>query len=305
MVDLMIETIDLTKTYKLKGKDQHIQALNNVNLSIKEGEIFGLLGPNGAGKTTLIEILTTLLQPTSGHVILDGINIHKHPAQAKSRLALMLGSDGLYYRLSAYANLKFFAKIYKVHNFKDKVNNLMAEFGLEKWLYQYVENFSSGMKMKLALVKTLLLDRRILFLDEPTLGLDVKSISFIIKKLKEVNSTIFMTSHDMSVVEKLCDRIAFINKGDILKIGTQEDIKKLEQTEIFIDAELNIDVNNLKNELETLSFIKEIFDSKKGLIIGLKERKYYRDLLAILSKYEIQKVKELDISLEELFIKLM
>ncbi|GAH97259.1 unnamed protein product, partial [marine sediment metagenome] len=111
-------------------------------------------------------------------------------------------------------------RIYEVPNYKEKISYLAKDFGLEKWLNQYVENFSSGMKMKLALCRTLLLDRKILFLDEPTLGLDVKSIALIIKKLKKLKKTIFLTSHDMGVVEKLCDRIAFINNGKIVKIGT-------------------------------------------------------------------------------------
>lgn len=301
----IIETFDLTKNYKLKGQNTKITALNKVNISVKEGEIFGLLGPNGAGKTTIIKILTTLLQPTSGYAIIDGYNILTSPKKSKSKVALMLESDMLYYRITGYDNLKFVSKIYKIPNYKEKINTMAKEFGLKKWLHQYVSNYSSGMKMKLALFRTILLNRKILFLDEPTLGLDVKTTSFIVNKLKNIQSTIFLTSHNMNVVEKLCNRIAFIDKGNILRIGTKEDLRKYGQHEIKIIVDIFENKNQLKRELEQQIFIKEIIDTKSGFIISLKKREYYKSLFSILSKYSLQRVKELDLTLEELFLKLI
>ncbi len=305
MVRNIIETFDLSKKYKLKGRKKEIIALNKVNISIKEGEIFGLLGPNGAGKTTMVQILTTLLQPTSGYAIIDGYNILKKPRQVKNRVGLMLESDMLYYRITAYDNLKFFSKIYDVSNYDKKIHNLAKEFGIEKWLNQYVENFSSGMKMKLALCRTLLLKPKILFLDEPTLGLDVQTTSFIVNKLKNLNRTIFLTSHDMNVVEKLCNRIAFINNGEIVKIGAQEEMKRLIQTEIKVVIEIVDNKNQLKFELDQKEFIKDIVYMNKGFIISLKSRENYQDLMLILSKYKILKIKEQDLSLEDLFLKIV
>jgi len=301
----IIETFDLTKKFKLKGKKKEITALNNVNLTIKEGEIFGLLGPNGAGKTTLIHILTTIKQPTSGYATIDGINILKNPKQTKDRIALMLDSSMLYFRITGYENLKFFCKIYNVPNYQEKINNMAKEFGLEKWLNQYVEHFSSGMKMKLALCRTLLLDRKILFLDEPTLGLDVKIISFIIDKIKKSKKTIFLTSHDMSVVEKLCDRVAFIDKGKILKVGTKDDIKRMMQKEIKIEVAINGSKNQLKAELNRREFVEEITSINGGFTVCLKKRDYYKDLLLVLGKYNILKVREQELSLEDLFLKII
>ena len=210
--DTIIETFGLSKIYHLKGKDKNIKALEDVNISIKKGEIFGLLGPNGAGKTTFIQILTTLLHPTSGYALIDGYHLIKEAKNVKSKVALMLESDMLYYRLTAYDNLKFFCKLYKVSNYQQKINDMVKLLGIEDWLGQYVEHLSSGMKMKLALARTLLLERDILFLDEPTLGLDVKTVNLFIEIIKNVESTVIFTSHDLSVVEKLCDRIAFINE---------------------------------------------------------------------------------------------
>jgi len=305
MVNNIIETFDLTKIYSLKGRTKEILALNNINISIKEGEIFGLLGPNGAGKTTLIQILTTLLQPTRGYAIVDGYNILKNPKQIKSKIGLMLESDMLYYRITGYDNLKFFSKIYDIPNYKEKIYDIADEFGLKKWLNQYVENFSSGMKMKLALCRTLLLNPKILFLDEPTLGLDVKSISFIINKLNNLNKTIFLTSHDMGVVEKLCDRIAFIDEGNIIKVGTKNEIEKLMHTEIKVELEILENKNQLKSELLQQDFIKEIIDTKNGLISILKSRNNYNNLLFIMGKYQVLKIKEQELSLEDLFLKII
>ncbi len=305
MTKNMIETFNLTKSYKLREKNKEIDALNNVNLSIKEGEIFGLLGPNGAGKTTFIQILTTLKQPTTGYALIDGYNIIKNPIQAKKKIALMLGFKMLYYRITAYENLKFFCRIYKIHNYKEKILKMADEFGLKKWMNQYVENFSSGMMMKLALMRTLLLDRKILFLDEPTSGLDVQTKSFIVDKIKNSESTIFITSHDMKVVEQVCNRIAFIDKGKIIKLGTKDDIQKLEHLDIAIEVEIEINKDHLKSELEQQTFIKEINGNQNGFEILINDRDYYQELLSILRKYKIRKVKEIEYSLEDLFLKLI
>ena len=301
----IIETFNLSKIYKLRNNHKGIEALKNINIHAKEGEIFGLLGPNGAGKTTLIQILTTLKQPTSGYALIDGYNILTNPKKAKSRVALMLENKMLYFRITAYDNLKFFCKIYKISNYKEKIDNIVKEFRLEKWLNQYVENLSRGMKMKLALCRTLLLDRKILFLDEPTLGLDVKSVSFIINKLKHMKNTIFLTSHDMNVVEKLCDRIAFINKGKIIKIGSKEDIVKLTNFENNIEINITKNKNQLISELRQYEFVRELHDIKNGLIVYIKNRIYYQNLLMILSKYEILRINDQSPSLEELFLKIV
>lgn len=301
----IIETYNLSKKYFLKGKKKEINALNGVNLSISEGEIFGLLGPNGAGKTTLIQILTTIKQPTSGYATINGFNILKNPKKAKSKIALMLENHMLYYRITAYKNLKFFCKIYKVPNYKEKILNLTKEFGLESWLNQYVENFSGGMKMKLALCRTLLLERDILFLDEPTLGLDVKSIEFIIDKLKNTGKTIFLTSHDMNVVEQLCDRVAFINNGNILKIGKKEEISKLFKEEIKIEIQIDGDKTEFISELNNQGLVTDIIDNEKSVLISLRDRKYYNDLIMILSKFNITKINEKKITLQNLFLKII
>jgi len=305
MVKNIIETFDLTKTYTLKRGKKEVKALNNVNISVKEGEIFGLLGPNGAGKTTMIQILTTLIQPTRGYAIIDGYNILKKPLNVQKRIALMLSNKMIYNRITGYDNLKYFCKIYSVQNYKQKIFDIAKEFGLQKWLNQYVEKFSSGMKLKLALCRTFLLERDILFLDEPTVGVDVESVSFIIDKIKNSGCTIFLTSHDIGVVEKLCNRVAFLNKGSVLKIGTKEEIKKFEQTEINIEIELLENKKELISELSQQNFVNNLLDTERGFIVSLKSRNSYKKLLLILGKFNILKIKEHDLSLEDLFLKII
>lgn len=295
---------NLTKIYQLKGHKKEIKALDKINLAIEAGEIFGLIGPNGAGKTTLIEILTTLKQPTSGHVMIDGIDLIKKPKLAKSRLSLMLGNSMLYHRMTGYDNLKFFCKIYKVPNYKKKIPDLVEEFELTKWLNQYVEYYSSGMKMKLALCRTLLLERKIMFLDEPTLGLDVKTKSFIINKLKKSNKTIFLTSHDMSIVDKLCDRIAFINNGNIIRIGTKKQVKQLFQKGVIIEIDILKNKESIQDSLENQPFITDLVKTEKGFEIRLNSRENFQNLLQLLVKYKILGIREQETTLENLFLEL-
>ena len=300
----IIQTFNLSKIYNLK-KGKSITALDDVNISILEGEKFGLLGPNGAGKTTMISILSTLIQPSSGYAIIDGVNILKNPNKIKSKNALMLGNDMIYYRITGYANLKFFCKIYGVKDYKEKIFQVSKEFGIDKWLNEYVERYSSGMKCKLSLCRILLSDPKILFLDEPTLGLDVKTTKFVIDKLKQSDKTVFLTSHNMDIVDKLCTKIAFINNGKIIKLGSKEEIRKLLQNRVTIFIGITENKSKLKEELERQRFIKGIIDKPKGFNIELLNREFYNELFPIFEKYKILKIQELDLSVEDLFLKIV
>ncbi len=304
MTQSVIETFDLSKTYKLKGRKAKIVALDKINFSVKKQEKFGLLGPNGAGKTTLVSILTTLLNPTSGYATVNGINLLKKPNLIKPKIGLMLGSDMLYNKATGYANLKFFCKIYEIANYKEKIQKVAEEFDLTKWLNEYVNRYSTGMKVKLALCRILLINPEILFLDEPTLGLDVKTTNLIIDKLKKLEKTIFLTSHNMTVVERVCDRIAFIDKGKIIKIGTQEELRKIIHKGIKFNIEINQPRDSLKLELDQQEFLNDTEETPTGIITYLNKRERLNNLLKILSKYPVFRVEEESISIEELFLKL-
>ena len=306
----IIETFDLSKVYHLKGRKKQMHALNNINICIKEGEKFGLLGPNGAGKTTMVSILTMLIQPTSGYAVIDGDSILKKPNIIKQKIALMLGNEMIYYRITGYANLKFFCKIYEIKDYKKKIEKIAQELGLEKWIHEYVERYSTGMKMKLALCRVLLLDPKILFLDEPMLGLDLKTTNFIIDKLKSLDKTVFLTSHNLNVLEKVCNKFAFIKDGSIILEGSKKELNNFFQQEIQIN--IVVDKNSqLRKSLEQEKFInnvKAIIDENKNIqeiTVWLKERKNYKDLFSILKDHNVIKIYEKELHIEDLFLKIM
>jgi ABC-2 type transport system ATP-binding protein len=301
----IIQTINLSKEYHLKGRNKKILALNNVNLEIYNGEKFGLLGPNGAGKTTLISLLNMIIQPTRGYAIIKGYNIIKHPNKVKQHIGLMLGSEMIYYRITGYQNLKFFAKIYEIPNYEQKIEEIAQKLEIENWMNEYVERYSTGMKTKLCIAKMLLINPEILFLDEPTLGLDVSTTNFILKKLQELEKTVILSTHNMSFVEKLCDRIAFINKGEIIKIGTKRDLQLIFQKGISIFIEISEKEELLLKNLLKQDFIKDCRKEKSGLVLTLRNREDYSKLFNILQIYHVTKIEELSLSIEDLFLKLV
>ena len=301
----VIETFNLTKRYKIRGKAQQLSALNKINLQIKEGEIFGLLGPNGAGKTTLVSILTSLIQPSEGYAKILGRNVLKEQYFIKKNVGLMLGADLIYYRITGYKNLKFFAKIYNIKNYEGKIKDIIEMLGLTNKLHQLVETYSSGMKIKLALARILLTDSKILFLDEPMLGLDPTIVSDLMTVLKNLNKTIMITSHQMNVVEAICSRIGFLKEGNIIKVDTKENFVKFLQKEIKIQIKINLDkIIELSDELSTLNYISDVERNKDNVYFNIQDRHCYPKIFGILQKYPIKQIKELETSLEDIFIKL-
>lgn len=303
----VIETFDLTKAYKLKTGGK-ILALDNINISINEGEIFGLLGPNGAGKTTLVSILSTLLQPTSGYAEIYGLDISKHgnAKKIKHKIGLMLGAEMIYFRMTGIDNLKFFSRLYRIKNSSQKIKDITTNLGIYNKLGEYVSSYSRGQKLRIALARVLLIEPEILFLDEPLLGLDPKTTRDLISILLKLNKTILLTSHQMHIVEQLCGRIAFLNKGKVIKIDTQENYKKLisEFIRISFDIFEKDKKTELEKELNSLNYVKNISKRKDGFLITISDNKYYPDLLTNLGKYPIQRVQEIEPSLDDVFVEL-
>ena len=301
----VIETFNLTKRYNMRGKAQQLTALDQINLKIKEGEIFGLLGPNGAGKTTLVSILTALIQPSEGYAKVLGRNVLKEQYFIKKNVGLMLGADMIYYRLTGYRNLKFFCKIYNIIDYQKKIKDIVEILGLTSKLHQLVETYSSGMKIKLALARILLINPKILFLDEPMLGLDPMIVNELMTVLKNLNKTIMITSHQMNVVEAICSKIGFLKEGNIIKVDTKENFVKFLQKEIKIQIKIGLDkIIELTDELSTLNYISDIESNKDIVYFNIQDRDCYPKLLGTLQKYPITQIKELQTSLEDVFIKL-
>jgi ABC-2 type transport system ATP-binding protein len=219
-VPAAIEVRDLVKIYK--GTDE--PALNSVSLIVPQGEIFGLLGPNGAGKTTTINILCGILNATSGNVMVSGMDSNQDHEKIKHLIGVVPQDIALYPTLTARENLHFIGSMYGLTGgrLKDRVNECLSVFGLEKFADRLIQTYSGGMKRRINLVAGILHKPCILFLDEPTVGIDVQSRTVILEFLKQLNAektTIIYTSHYMEEAEILCSSIAIIDQGKIITQG--------------------------------------------------------------------------------------
>ena len=227
-----IITIDnVCKDYKRK------RALNGVSLQIEEGELFGLLGVNGAGKTTLIKILCGLTKKTSGRITVDGFDLDKDVDKIKEVVDISPQETSVANNLTVKENLEFFANIYD-NNDARAIEEVVYTFRLEEVLNQKAKTLSGGFKRRLSIAIALISKPKILFLDEPTLGLDVfarRELWSIIKKLQK-RVTIILTSHYLEEIENLCDRVAVLSKGKLLQTGTIEEIKTATNAQNFEDA---------------------------------------------------------------------
>ncbi len=226
--EVVIEIRELKKIYR----GSKTPALSNISLSIQRGSIFGLLGPNGAGKTTMIRILCGLLQTTSGDVFINGYSITKNIRLIRNFIGVVPQEIALYPTLTAYENLSVYGGIYGLHGheLKKRINELLILAGLEKNRHIQVKKFSGGMKRRLNLIAGILHKPEIIFLDEPTVGVDVQSRTAIITSLKEINrdgATIIYTSHYLEEAEELCNFIAIIDKGKVISQGTLAEIKQV------------------------------------------------------------------------------
>ena len=217
-------------------------ALNNINLEIRDGEIFALLGTNGAGKTTLIKILSTLILPTSGTVRINNYDILRDPQKIKRLLNISPQENAVAENLTVKENLEFMAGVYNIENKDERIKTLIKEFSLDEVLNKKAKKLSGGWKRKLSIAISLINSPKILFLDEPTLGLDViarQELWRIINKIKS-NTTIILTTHYMEEAEKLSDRVGIINKGNLMCVGTTSYIIEKTNTKNFEDDFISI-----------------------------------------------------------------
>ncbi|MBP4137333.1 ABC transporter ATP-binding protein [Flavobacterium geliluteum] len=220
-----MQSIIKIESLSKKYKNADLYSLNAVSLEINEGQIFGLLGPNGAGKTTLISMLCGLVKPTSGHFTIDGLNYAQNALKIKKIIGVVPQEYALYPTLTARENLHYFGSMYglKGSNLKDKVIETLDLLGLLKFADKRIETFSGGMKRRVNLIAGILHNPKVLFLDEPTVGVDVQSRNAIIDYLKVLNqngTTIIYTSHHLGEAEDFCTNIAILDRGKIYAQGT-------------------------------------------------------------------------------------
>lgn len=249
------------------------KALKNITFSIKEGEIFGFLGPSGAGKTTTIKLLTSQLLPTSGEVKVLGKDVYSNKQDIAKNIGILSDTSGMYDRLSVLDNLMLFADINGVN--KDRVVEVLESIGMKDTLKKETKKLSKGMKQRLMLARAVLHKPKLLFLDEPTSSLDPGTsleIHRMLKKLNKEGTTIFLTTHNMEEADKLCNRVAFINSGEIVEIGVPERIK-LKYTNDAIKVILKDDMKEImiKNNKEGASKIKAWMEEGRLLAIHSME----------------------------------
>ena len=232
----VVEAQDLHRTYRthtgtLRRRVKEIEAVKGVSFEIEKGELFGLLGPNGAGKTTTIKMLITLLIPTSGSARVLGYDVVKDAREVRKRIGYVFGGErGVYERLSGYDNLRYFAELYGVPAKiqKARIEELLELVGLKGREQERAEGYSRGMKQRLHVARGLLHDPEVLFLDEPTIGLDpvgARELRATIASLTDAGKTILLTTHYMFEADALCDRIAVISEGEIVAEGTPGQLK--------------------------------------------------------------------------------
>ncbi|HEV2415771.1 MAG TPA: ABC transporter ATP-binding protein [Candidatus Dormibacteraeota bacterium] len=249
MASAAIEARDLRKTYRstrglIRREKVERAALRGVDLAIERGELFGLLGPNGAGKTTMVKIFTTLLLPTSGAAKVLGLDVVKDQWALRRRIGFVFGGErGLYWRLSGLDNLRYFADLYRVPPdiSRRRIPELLERLGLKGRERDRVELYSRGMKQRLHLARGLLNDPEVLFLDEPTIGLDpvgARELRSIVRELADAGKTIFLTTHYMFEADAVCDRIAVIRDGAIVAAGTPDSIKDLVKDQGVVEFEV-------------------------------------------------------------------
>jgi len=216
----MLHIQQLSKKYK----DANHFSVSNLDLTIEDGEIFGILGPNGAGKTTLISMLCSLIKPTSGSFLINGLDYTNNKQELKQLIGIVPQEYALYPSLTAYENLHYFGSMYglKGRKLKNKIQSYLEILGLSEFSNKKIEVFSGGMKRRINLIASILHEPKMLFLDEPTVGVDVQSKNVIIKHLQQLNkegTTIVYTSHHLNEAEKFCTRVAIIDHGKIILQG--------------------------------------------------------------------------------------
>lgn len=247
----------MIKITNLVKKFNDITAVDNISLEIPKGEIFAFLGPNGAGKTTTIKMLTTLLQPTSGEIQINGYDPIKDPNEARRSFGIVFQDQSLDDELTAWENMEFHGVIYDVPKKlrRERTDSLLKFVDLLDRKNDLVKEFSGGMKRRLEIARGLLHHPKILFLDEPTLGLDPQTRNHMWQYIKELNknegTTIFFTTHYMEEAERIAQRIAIIDHGQIIAIGTAQELKAQNNAESLEEAFLAVTGKNIREEVSS------------------------------------------------------
>lgn len=311
----LCKIFNVTKGILHRTKTQ-VVAVKDISFEVDYGELFGVVGPNGAGKTTTIKMLTTMLIPTSGKAFVLGYDAEKDITKVRERIGIVLGGErGLYTRVSAVENLNYFADLYGVpKNVRDKrVKELLDFMGLSDRAHDRVETFSKGMKQRLHLARGLINDPDIVFLDEPTVGLDPEiSIETrrMVKELAEKGKTILLTTHYMFEADELCKRVAVIRNGEIVALDTPSGLKKYVMDTSVVEVEgfgiTDKEVEKFKEVPDVLSISADLGENKQVLKIQTaKGSEIIAEVQQILRNSRIYDIKIKEPTLEDAYLRLV
>ncbi len=307
MEEAMIKVKNLTKNFN------GFTAVDHVSFDVKKGEVFGLLGPNGAGKTTIIRMLSTLTRPTKGTATIGGYDIVKNDSEVRKLVGLVSEKMIMYDRLTAKENLWFFGKLYNIpKNVLDqKIDELLGLVQLSKWKNSQVGTFSTGMRQRMNVIRALLNIPEVLFLDEPTLGLDPQSsveVREFVKKINRENKmTIILTTHMMIEADMLCDRIGIIDYGKITALNTSSNLKKLVSGDDTTILELEIAnlTTNIVSLIQSLKCVSSVSqDNSTHIKVHANGDDAFDTIIDAIraEKGKISSVKNLEPTLEDVFL---
>jgi ABC-2 type transport system ATP-binding protein len=316
-----IEVSHLRRTFTshlgvIKRTAKEIVAVDDVSFGIQEGELFGLLGPNGAGKTTTVKMLTTLLIPTSGSASVKGFDVVERAEEVRKRIGFIFGGErGLYWRLSGIDNLRYFASLYAIDPdvTKKRIPYLLDMVGLNGRGEEKVQGYSRGMKQRLHVARTLLHDPDVLFLDEPTLGLDpvgAREFRQVILNLQSEKKTILLTTHYMFEADALCDRIAVINHGCIIALDTPGGLKTHVRDLNVVEVETFGAPEHALEKLRALAFADSLSVEEQGqkqilLIQTARGAEAVPDVIAALEGLKVGRVVVREPTLEDAYVRLV
>ncbi|MCA9941679.1 MAG: ABC transporter ATP-binding protein [Anaerolineales bacterium] len=317
--DYSLETEDLRRVYEttrgiFRKTQVKREALKGINLQVKQGELFGLLGPNGAGKTTFIKILSTMLLPTSGRAFVAGYDVVRQTEQVRKCIGVVLGGErGLYYRLTARENMEHWAALYRVPRdvAPQRITRLLEMVGLHDRADDRVEVFSRGLKQRLHIARGLLSAPPVIFLDEPTIGLDpvaARDLRALVGNLKSEGITILLTTHQMHEAETMCDRVAFIKEGEIVSLDTPRALTRAIESIQLLKVEFDVGAQTPSAQLEEMAGVHEVQMSTnaEGFSLQIKaEKDAIPHILQVLSQTDVQQINSREPSLEDVYIQLL
>ncbi len=317
----VIEANDLRRTYRtstgtFRRRSLAVEAVRGVSFDVPEGELFGLLGPNGAGKTTTIKMLITLLLPTSGSARVLGFDVVKDARKVRERIGYVFGGDrGLYERLPALDNLRYFAELYGVppREQKNRIGELLELVGLAGREKEKVEGYSKGMRQRLHIARGLLHDPPVIFLDEPTIGVDpvgARELRATIASLTAAGKTVLLTTHYMFEADALCDRIAVIAQGEIVATGSPAELKRLVAEGSVVEIETfgapQETIDSLGDVPGVVSIAVEEREQAQVLVVQARDGEApTQALLARLAGVRVGRVSAREPTLEDAYVQLV